>query len=215
MEMLFSLLLILGMLCLGMITPGPSFVLVAKVAVSQSRKEGIAAAIGMGLGGCVFALVSLMGLHAVLNSVPALYLALKILGGCYLVFLAAKIFLSASKPLAISENSIQGNGSRAIGSFRKSCLLGFVTQVSNPKTAIVYGSIFAALLPAEFPVYVYLILPPAVFFLEACWYAIVAVLLSATRPRLVYAKFKTVFDRVTAAALSGLGGKLIYDAGTS
>jgi len=42
---------ILGALLIGAISPGPSFVLVSRIAITASRLDGFAAALGMGLGG--------------------------------------------------------------------------------------------------------------------------------------------------------------------
>ena len=53
---------------------------------------------------------------------------------------------------------------------RKSFWIGLSTQLSNPKTAVYYGSIFAALLPQHPPLWCYFALPPAIFAIEAGWY---------------------------------------------
>lgn len=74
--------LILLALLAGVVSPGPSFVQVARIAVSRSRADRLAAAAGMGLGALVFAALALAGLHALLTAVPGLYVALKVLGGC-------------------------------------------------------------------------------------------------------------------------------------
>jgi threonine/homoserine/homoserine lactone efflux protein len=55
---------------LGAISPGPSFVMVARIAVSRSRQQALAAAFGMGVGGSVFAAAALLGLQALLTAVP-------------------------------------------------------------------------------------------------------------------------------------------------
>src|SRR3954468_24481100 len=81
MQDLPALLGIVTALTAGVISPGPSFVLIARTAVSSSRAEGVAAALGMGGGGVLFAIAALLGLNAVLLAVPSLYLALRILGG--------------------------------------------------------------------------------------------------------------------------------------
>lgn len=67
-----ALLGILGALAVGVVSPGPSFVLIARTAVASSRADGIAAAFGMGGGGFVFAIAALLGLHGVLLAVPSL-----------------------------------------------------------------------------------------------------------------------------------------------
>ena len=61
--------------------------------------------------------------------------------------------------------------------FGRSFWLGLSTQLSNPKTTIVYASVFAALLPADVPLWLFAVLPLFIFLLEAGWYAIVAVAL--------------------------------------
>lgn len=58
-------------------------------------------------------------------------------------------------------------------------LTGMATQLSNPNTAIVFGSIFAALLSQHISPYLYLLLPGMAFFIDAVWYGLVAWLLSA------------------------------------
>ena len=60
-------------LSVGTMSPGPSFVLVARAAVSASRADGVAAALGMGVGGVLFAIAALLGLNVLLQAVPSLY----------------------------------------------------------------------------------------------------------------------------------------------
>ena len=87
MDITVAVLSIAGAIALGAISPGPSFVLVARTSVASSRTDGLATALGMGAGGVFFAAAALLGLHIVLNSVPWLNLGLKLLGGAYLIFL--------------------------------------------------------------------------------------------------------------------------------
>lgn len=207
MQELISLLGIVGALAIGVVSPGPSFVLVARVAVSASRPSGIAASLGMGLGGVVFAVAALLGLQAVLLAVPALYVGLRVLGGLYLCYLGYRIFSGAKKSLQVG-----GAGARQHAPLHRFFLLGLTTQVSNPKTAIVYASVFAAFLPNSFSVPFALSLLCVVFAVEAGWYAIVAVLLSSSRSRRAYLSCKAWVDRTAGAVMVGLGLKLITSA---
>jgi threonine/homoserine/homoserine lactone efflux protein len=70
MELLIALGAIFGAILIGAVSPGPSFVLVARTAIAVSRSAGMATALGMGLGGLVFASAALLGLHIVLAAVP-------------------------------------------------------------------------------------------------------------------------------------------------
>src|SRR5438128_1756990 len=127
MEAIVPLLSIAAALILGAMSPGPSFVMVARTAVAASRADALAAALGMGVGGVLFAAAALLGLHAVLSAVPWLYAGLKILGGAYLIFLGCMIWRDARTPLRIADAAA---GERA-GTLTRSFALGLVTQVSN------------------------------------------------------------------------------------
>ncbi len=207
MEMIVSLTLILSALFLGAVSPGPSFVLIAKIAMGTSRTDGVAASIGMGIGGVTFSIFALLGLHAILINIPTLYVFLKVLGGLYLLYLAIRIWKGANEPIAIINENC-----REHSTVIKSFLIGFITQISNPKTAIVYGGIFAALLPADVPNTLYYILPPLVFVVEAGWYLIVTLVLSTSSPRATYLRSKSLFDRVASSVMAGLGVKLVSSA---
>jgi threonine/homoserine/homoserine lactone efflux protein len=199
-----ALFAIAGALLIGVVSPGPSFIIVARTAVARSRRDGLLASIGMGVGGVVFAVIAMAGLYAILSTVTWLYTGLKIVGGLYLVYLAVKIWRGSSHPLSTDPVGQV----RTAGAFR----LGLTTQLSNPKTAIVYGSIFAALLPHPTPVWWYVVVPPVAFTIEAGWYSIVAVGFSAQRPRAAYARAKKWIDRVAAGAIGLLGVRLVVTA---
>ncbi|MGZ5819137.1 MAG: LysE family translocator [Burkholderiaceae bacterium] len=196
---------IAGAVAVGAISPGPSFVMVARTAVASSRTDGLAAAIGMGVGAMLFSIAALLGLHTLFAVVPWLYVAIKILGGAYLVYLGLKIYRGAKNALVVSDHS----DSPATTSPTRSFFLGLSTQVSNPKTAIVYASIFAALLPHDISLSLIFSLPVIVLLIESAWYATVALVLSAASPRDVYLRYKTWMDRITGGVMTLLGLKLV------
>ena len=191
-------------LMLGAMSPGPTSIYVAKNSIAISRKHGLFTALGTGTGAAVFGLLAVLGLQAFLLAVPSAYLALKICGGIYLLWLAFKIIKHAKEPMETADNSVQTM------SFAQAYRLGLITQLSNPKIAIVLASIFTALLPKEIPTYFYVVLPMLCFFIDAGWYSLVAVALSAEGPRKVYLKSKAIFDRVAGWVMTLLGLKLIF-----
>ena len=201
MQELTALLGISAALALGAASPGPSFLVVARLAVSLSRGDGLYAALGMGMGGLVFASLSLLGLHGLLLAVPSLYVVLKGLGGLYLVYLGIRMWRGARRPLLGSDIGASIGVQPATRSFA----LGLATQISNPKTAVVYASVFAAFLPATSTVAFNLYVAGLVFLIEAGWYAFVAVALSSERPRCIYLRYKTWIDRTAGAVMIALG----------
>jgi RhtB (resistance to homoserine/threonine) family protein len=194
---------------LGAISPGPSFLVVARISISQSRRNGVAAAAGMGVGGAIFAILALLGLKALLAAIPWLYVIMKIFGGIYLVYIGICMWRGAKEPIGVEpEDAAEHDTWQSVFS------TALFTQLSNPKTAVFYSSIFAALLPQTVPLTVEIILPILVFLLEAGWYCIVALLLSATAPRLAYIRSKVWIDRVIGSVMGLLGIKLILSSDT-
>src|SRR5262245_4175314 len=128
MEAAVAILSIALAISIGAMSPGPSFVMVARTAMASSRADGLAAALGM--GGVLFACAALGGLHIVLKAAPGLYLGLKAVGGAYLLWLGWMIWRGAKAPLHITD------GSPSITA-RRSFWMGLATQISNPKTAVV------------------------------------------------------------------------------
>lgn len=205
---LTSLLGIGAAICIGAASPGPSFLMVARTAASAGRANGLSAAIGMGCGALFFGIASLLGLNAIFLAVPALYVALKILGGLYLAYLGFCIWRGAKQSLEPSVDAASQDSR-----FRQSYLfLGLATQMSNPKTAIVYTSVFAAFMPAAPSIQYYVAVVALVFLIEAGWYSIVATTLSSAAPRNTYLRIKKWIDRSAGIILGALGFKLVASA---
>ena len=180
MDTIPAVLSIAAAITLGAMSPGPSFLMVARAAIARSRADGLAAALGMGVGGVLFACAALLGLHVVLIAVPWFYLVLKILGGAYLIFIGVMIWRGAREPVTLSERTTRRARTIApVSSF----WLALATQMSNPKAAVVYASVFVALLPPRSRCGRRWSCRSVIFAIEAGWYAIVALALSAPSPR--------------------------------
>ncbi|MDR1530308.1 MAG: LysE family translocator [Burkholderiales bacterium] len=206
MSTIVAIFSIAGALAMGTISPGPSFVLVARKAVFATRKETLLLVFGLATGAFFFAMIALLGLHAVLNAVPVAYLLLKIFGGLYLVYLGLSIWRSARKSLPITNDPDAANQARGGG---RAYMLGLATQLSNPKTAVWFAGAFAALMPAEPTLAFYLVVPPLAFMIDAIWYTIVTFALSSSFPRTTYLRHKAKLDYICGGIMMLLGAKLI------
>ncbi len=204
METALVILPILGVLVIGIISPGPSFILVARTAVANSRIAAFASALGMAAGAFVLASAALLGLHVIFQQIPGAYLFLKILGGLYLIYLAVRTWRAADSEILVSSRNDSDDANVARHFFA-----AILTMLTNPKAALQYGVIFSAMLPHEITPAIALSLPVCVFALELSWYAIVAYALSAPRTRDAYLRTKCVADRIAGALLGALGAKLL------
>ncbi len=158
MTPIVALFSILAAQALGAISPGPSFLFVVRTSVALSRKNGIAAAAGMGLGAAIVTTLALVGVRAVIAQVEWLDVGFNLLGGLYLLYLAYRLWRGGDAEIpAQSELPARRRG---VG---RSFLLALATQLSNPKTVVVIGGIFAALLPAHVPLWMYLAIRPSIW----------------------------------------------------
>jgi threonine/homoserine/homoserine lactone efflux protein len=116
------------------ITPGPDMLYVAARGASEGRPAGIASALGIGAGTLVHIALVAAGLAAVLAAVPVAYLAIRLGGAAYLIYLGVRGLMArpsaAAAPLEPASLSMI---------FRQ----GVITNVLNPKVAL----FFLAFLP--------------------------------------------------------------------
>ncbi len=208
MSELLPLLGIAGALAVGTVTPGPSFVTIARMAVAYGRAEGLAASVGMGIGGVTFTLLALLGLQTLLLKLPTLYLAFQVVGGIYLIYLGMRIWLGAKETPeeAVAPQNLSPS------SLTRALILGLATQLSNPKAAIVYAAIFAAFLPQGTSLEIGVMIVILVFILETGWYGLVTCAMSSQGPRQAYLSGKAWIDRLAGGIMVALGSKLALSA---
>lgn len=201
-----TVLAILAALLIGAMVPGPSFLLVCKASLARSRTHGIVTATGMGVGATIFATLALAGVAHLLTEVRELYWVLKAFGGCYLLFIALRMWRDADRPLAgTGDIPFPRKGSGLTRTFSMAVL----AQLSNPKTALIHASIFAAVLPSPVPLWELVAIPPLVFIMETAWYGLVAVAFSSQRPQQAYRRSKRWLDRVAGVVMGALGLRLL------
>lgn len=183
------------------ISPGPAVLMSARIGLTEGLRAGVFVALGIGLGGVVWASAALFGLALVFQAAPALLWALRIGGAAYLIWMAWGLWRDADQPIAASEG-VTPRG--AIAAFR----LGLWTQLSNPKPAVLFSAIFLGTVPQGTPAWIYAALLFVVFANETLWNSAVARIFSFNRARRTYMSLKSVIDRVLGGMLALLGLKI-------
>ena len=115
----------------AVVTPGPNFFNTAQLAASCSRRHGVAASAGVASGTILWGLAGGLGIKSLFTAAPMLYLAFKIIGGCYLIYLGLKLF-KRSAP-AMGQNLLADEPRRSLFSAWR---LGLLGNLSNPKSAL-------------------------------------------------------------------------------
>lgn len=184
------------------ISPGPAVVMAARTGVTEGLRAGAWLAAGIGAGAVVWAGAALFGLQIVFEAAPALLWALKLLGAAYLLWMAWGMWRHAREPLDLRET---GRPPRTpFQAFR----LGVLTQLANPKPAVLFSAIFIGTVPAGTAPWIFAALLTVVFLNEFVWNVLVARVFSFPRSRAGYISLKTVIDRSFGGLLAALGVKI-------
>jgi threonine/homoserine/homoserine lactone efflux protein len=184
------------------ISPGPAVLMAARTGVTEGMRTGAFLAIGIGAGAVVWAAAALFGLALVFQAAPALLWTLKIAGGLYLIHMAWRMWFVADKPLDLSQDARPPRS--AFSAFR----LGLMTQLSNPKPAVLFSAIFIGTVPQGTPFWVIAALLVVVFLNEAIWNTVVARIFSFEQTKTAYISLKTIIDRCFGGLLALLGLKI-------
>lgn len=124
-----------ALLCLGMaLTPGPNMIYLTSRSISQGPAAGLTSLAGTALGFVVYAMCASFGVTALLFTVPIAYDVLRFGGALYLAWLAWQ----ALKPGGRSPFTTR---ELAQDSRRKLITMGFMTNMLNPKAALLYLSL--------------------------------------------------------------------------
>ena len=132
-----SSLLAFALVSFGIVlTPGPNMIYLISRSITQGPAAGIVSLGGVALGFVFYMLCAAFGITALLFAVPYAYDALRFAGAAYLLWLAWQ----AVKPGGRSPFQVK---KLAVDSPRKLFAMGFITNLLNPKIAMLY----LALLP--------------------------------------------------------------------
>jgi threonine/homoserine/homoserine lactone efflux protein len=199
-------LLVLAMVhFVAVMSPGPTFLLISRSALASGRPAALAGTLACALGVLPWAIGAMLGLAVVFQQAQWLYIGIKVAGGLYLIYLAIVVWRHAPDPVNLGEAASPVSVTEA---FRTALL----AQLTNPKVAVFFASIFVTVLPpTPSPLLIGAILCIVVGNELIC-YSLVTILFSAERPRTAYLRLKPMIDRTMAVLLGGLGAKLLLDA---
>jgi threonine/homoserine/homoserine lactone efflux protein len=129
---------------LMVMTPGPDSLAIADAAL-RSRADGVATALGAIAGMLVFTAAACTGLGTLLIAAPGVLDALRIAGGVYLVFVGSTSLRSAARrPSGAQPSILEGAVSHGVLAPARRFRRGFLIDVTNPKTLVVFVTVIPA-----------------------------------------------------------------------
>ncbi len=122
-------------IALGLVlTPGPNMMYLVSRSITQGRRAGMISLLGVAAGFFVYLAAATAGLATMFEAVPAAYTVLKVAGVGYLLYLAWQ----AVRPGGVA---VFAPRELPLDSRRRLFTMGLVTNLLNPKIAVLYVSL--------------------------------------------------------------------------
>jgi threonine/homoserine/homoserine lactone efflux protein len=197
----------LGVSVLVICTPGQDTALTIRSTMLGGRRGGIFTALGVSTGQTIWALAASAGVVAILLASEPLFLALRLAGALYLIYLGAQSLWAALRPQDATER-IAGPASRRFSS-SKAYRQGVVSNLGNPKMAAFFTSLLPQFAPQEGPAFLTLFALGLLFSLMTLtWLTGYAFAVARASEFLQRPRIRRALDGLTGAALVVLGLRL-------
>lgn len=195
----------LGLYAAVVVSPGPNFALVSRLAIAGHRSSAVGATFGLAIAATLYAILTMTGLALVLTRIGWLASLIQIAGGCYLVYLGVKAWL-ASAPAASTQDRVAAPSGPLRG-----MRMGLIVNLSNPKGIAFFIGLYAVAVPPETAGWAKLAILTGGFSLEVIWYGLVTVLLSTRPAQAAYNRFGFWIERAIGTVLAAFGLRLISE----
>ncbi|HQT75218.1 MAG TPA: LysE family translocator [Acidiphilium sp.] len=189
---------------IGIISPGPAFLLVSRAAAGRGRAAGFGLSLGVAIAATTWAAAACFGVSLVMARFATLYAAIQIAGGLYLVWIGISAWRAPPPKLDLAGPT--GNGSFG---FLRAVATGAALNLGNPKIVIFFTSIFVALLPAHIPLWMTFAAIAVVGLQEAAWYCLVTLLFSRARIQRAYRRAGLWIERTVGTLLIAIGARIL------
>jgi len=192
----------------AVVSPGPNFLVVSRLALSRSRRSAIGATVGITVGSLIYAALTMFGLSVLILRFAWLGDTIRIVGGAYLVWLGIQAWRARPENL----NPTAAKEVQDVTSLLHGLRVGFLTEITNPKGIAFFLGLFAAAVPETTPLWAKLAVLSAGGMIEFVWYTAVSFALSSGPMLAGYLKIRRTVDRVLGTLLIALGLKVALDA---
>lgn len=199
-----DILLAFSAFMLGMASPGPNIMAVIGTSMSAGRASGVALAFGVATGSFTWAVLTVLGLAALLSVYASALFFIKVFGGFYLLWLAYKAFRSAASPGDISARQLVG-----VVNPLGFALRGYVIQMTNPKAALSWIAIISLGLRPDAPMWVGAAIVIGTFILSLFFHNLYAVAFSTPVMVRVYSRARRYIQATLGVFFAFVGIKLL------
>ncbi|WP_436855577.1 LysE family translocator [Staphylococcus caeli] len=188
------------------IVPGPDFFVVMKNSITSGKGNGAMAALGITTGHVCYSLLAIFGIIFILANMYYVFLAIKIMGAIYLIYLGIRSIISARQSMNFSTSQMKVQNVSYLTSYRQ----GFFSTILNPKALLYYISILPQFLSTGDAVTGQIaVLSAIVTTVILLWFTFCVYIFQYIKLLFTNRKVKAIFDYTVGAILIGLSLNLL------
>ncbi|MEP6600086.1 MAG: LysE family translocator [Actinomycetota bacterium] len=190
--------------------PGPDTLVVLRSLLRHGRPHAGWTVIGVLSGLAIWVCVAALGLSAVLRASDDAYLALRVAGGIYLIWLGVRSL--RARLSGASTHAARHRQPRRPGLMDSGYAAGLATDLLNPKVGVFFVTFLPGFVPPGQSVGVVSLLLGAIFIVEAAAYFAILLVVSGSVTRwLDTPQIRRRMDRITGAVLIAFGVRLVLE----
>jgi RhtB (resistance to homoserine/threonine) family protein len=191
--------LIAGMLFfLGLISPGPNFLIVVANTLRGGQRSGFLTGLGATTGDAIYAVFGLLGFSKLAAQSEWLYQEMKLTGAIYLAFLGLQMMFRRS-------SALKRHGGHKVSGLWQCFFRGLATDLSNPKTIFFFSSIFAVTLRPNIADWAKATILIEIITISLFWRIALCRVFGNRRIRALYLKYAVTIERVFGALFLLIG----------
>ena len=190
----------------ALLLPGPDFVAVVRSSMTYGSRSGLLTTLGVSMGLCLYASLSLLGLSAILVKYQWLTWTVRALGGAYLIYLGIRLLRAKPQKIELGQAATRPSRHRAV-------LFGFLVTLTNPKAIVLFASVFATAVTASTPHWLMGVMIALVTASSLTWYSCVSLFMSSDPVMRRFQNARHWIEKAAGVCFIGLGGKVLTDAG--
>ena len=199
----FSILFaVYGAFVVGLISPGPDLVLVSAMAMKHGKRAAVLASLGIGIGVGLWVEAAAAGLSGLANSAPEVWEGARLLAGGVLIYVGARSLSAAIRGQSGPPKETERLGGSPLW-------IGLITNLANPKAAVVLVGLTAVLNDAVPDQYTLMAVVLGMPVLAIAWFVAISTLLSRAGVRIYLLKRQRLIDFAVGIAFAGVGAILI------
>lgn len=196
-----------GAFLVAIASPGPNVLAVIGTSMAVNRTSGMALAMGVATGTLTWALLTAIGLSALLATYASALLFIKIFGGFYLLWLAYKAFRAAASAHDIEASELAGGRRTSLGYAKR----GYIIQMTNPKAALAWIAIISLGLAPNAPLWVAGAIVGGTFLLSVVIHLLYALAFSTPVMVRIYGRARRAIQGVLGTFFGLAGLRLLTD----